>query len=284
MSVVYGVGGIATLELETLDGPPPGVRVTVSGVAATTTFTLTRLADGRTQTVPGWLGKTFIDSYVETDWSAPTNRPVTYSLLVNGAVVASATITLTTAYAWIQDPLQPDKNMPLALNGRVPGMATLDDKSLKSFDYKAPGTEIPIMGSSLPVVFGGQRMDASGVLHRLRTFTDTDAALLREIIREAPILLIRPLPKMTGLPALAYVNGDVKREPFTTHLPGGAQQYWTVTGNLVAAVMQAAITGSVTYDQVQQLLAGYTYDQVQTRAAATTYLDWQKNPLIFSTL
>jgi hypothetical protein len=284
MSVVYAVGGIATLELETLDGPPPAVRVTVSAVAAMTTFTLTRLADGRTQTVPGWREKTFIDSYVDTDSAVPTNRPVTYSLLVNGAVAAAATITLTTLYAWIQDPLQPDKNMPLALSGRVAGMATLDDKSLKSFDYKAAGTEIPIMGSSLPVVFGGQRMDASGVLHRLRTFTDADAALLREIIREAPILLIRPLPEMTGLPALAYVNGDVKREPFTTHLPGGTQQYWTVTGNLVAAVMQAAITGSVTYDEVQQLLAGYTYDEVQTLAAGTTYLDWQKNPLIFSTL
>jgi len=48
--------------------------------------------------------------------------------------------------------------------------------------------------------------------------------------------------------------------------------------------LRAAVTGSVTYDQVQQLLAGYTYDQVQAKAAATTYLDWQKNPLIFSTL
>ena len=284
MSVVYSTGGSAVLELETLDGPPPGVRVTVSGVSVMTVFTLTRLVDGQTQTVPGWRAKRFVDSLVDTDWVAPTNRPVTYTLSANGAVVAAATITLTTPYAWIQDPLQPDKNMPLALNGAVPGMATLDDKSLKAFDYKSASTEIPIMGSAYAVAFGGQRMEAAGVMHRLRTFTAADAATLREVIREAPILLIRPLPKMTGLPALAYVSGDVRREPFTTHLPGGGQEYWTVTGNLVAAVMQAAITGSVTYDQVAQLLAGYTYGQIQTRAAGTTYLDWQKNPLIFSTL
>lgn len=284
MTVVYSTGGSAILELETLDGPPPAVRITVSGVAAMTVFTLTRLYDGQTDTVPGWREKQFTDSYVDTDSVAPTNRPVTYNLLINGVVAASATITLPTPYAWIQDPLQPDKNMPLALNGRVPGMATLDDKSLKTFDYKAASTEIPIMGSNLPVVFGGQRMDASGLLHRFRTFTDTDAALLLDVIREAPILLIRSLPEMTGLPALAYVSGDVRREPFTTHLPGGQQQYWTVTGNLVAAIMQASISGSITYDEVQQLLAGYTYDQVQTLAAATTYLDWQKNPLIVSTL
>ena len=104
------------------------------------------------------------------------------------------------------------------------------------------------------------------------------------IIQGTPILLIRSLPKMVGIPALAYLNGDVGQTPFTTHLPGGHQQYWTVTGDLIAAVLQAAVTGSVTYDQVQQLLAGYTYDQIQTRAAATTYLAWQKNPLIFSTL
>ena len=89
---------------------------------------------------------------------------------------------------------------------------------------------------------------------------------------------------MRGVPALTYLNADAHREQFTTHLPGGQQEYWTLSGALVAAVAQAAITGSVTYDEVQQLLAGYTYDQVQALAAGTTYLDWQKNPLIFSTL
>jgi hypothetical protein len=284
MSVVYSTGGPYVLELETVDGSPPAVRVTVSGVTTTTAFTLTRLCEGRTVTVPGWRAKQFIDTYVDMDWAAPTNRPTTYTLLVNGVVVAAATITLPTPYAWLQDPLQPDKALRFTLTRDGAGTAVLGDKSLKQFTYKGNSTTIPILGSPEPVAFGGQRQAASGVTYQLRTFTDTDAAIMGSLIENTPILLVRSLPKTVGLPALAYLNGDVVKAPFTTHLPGGQQQYWTVTGDLVAAVLQAAVTGSVTYDQVQQLLAGYTYDQVQAKAAATTYLAWQKNPLIFSTL
>lgn len=283
MTVVYAVGGIATLELETVDGEPPAVRVTVSGVAALTTFTLTRLCEGLTETVPGWRAKQFIDSYSEKDWAAPTNRPVTYSLLVGGSVVAAATITLTTPYAWLQDPLQPNKCMPFALRAGT-GKASLASGSLKAVQYAAESSLIGIMGASRPVAFGGQRGAAAGIVHRIRTYTEADADKVLNIIEDAPILLIRTLPGMRGVPALTYLNAGVGREQFTTHIPGSAQEYWTLTGDLVAAVMQAAITGSVTYDDVQQLLSGYTYDQVQAKAAATTYLDWQKNPLIFSTL
>lgn len=284
MTVVYAVGGIATLELETLDSDPPAVRVTVSGVATLTTFTLTRLCEGETETVPGWRAKQIIDTLIYTDWVAPTNRPVTYNLSAGGSVVASATISLATPYAWLQDPLQPDKSMPFALRDSIPGMASLDSRSLKELEYRGGSSLISIMGSSRPVAFGGQRSAASGVVHRIRTYTDEDAARFLDIIDEAPILLVRTLPAMRGVPALTYLNADVHREQFTTHLPGGQQEYWTITGDLITAVMQAAITGSVTYDEVQQLLAGYTYDEVQALAAATTYLDWQKNPLIVSTL
>jgi len=283
MSVVIATGGSAVLELETMDGAPPAVRVTVSGVAAMTTFTLQRLCEGKTITVPGWRAKQFTDSYVDTDWAAPTNRPVTYTLLVNGAVVASATITLPSAYAWLQDPLQPDKAIRFGLD-RDGDTAVLDHKALKQFTRKGGTNLMPILGSSEPAAFGGQRQAPSGALYLIRTFTDTDAATMASLVEEAPILLIRSLPGMVGVPALAYLTGDVTQLPFTTHLPGEQQQYWSVTGDLVAAVLQAAVTGSVTYDQVQQLLAGYTYDQVQAKAAATTYLDWQKNPIIFSTL
>lgn len=284
MTVVISTDGSAVLELETVDGTPPSVRVTVSGVATMTTFTLQRLCEGKTITVPGWRAKQFIDSYSEQDWAAPTNRPVTYTLLVNGVVVASATITLPSAYAWLQDPLQPDKCLRFVLSRDTAGTAVLDLKSLKQFTHKGNAGTMQIMGSPEPVVFGGQRQAASGLTYQIRTITEADANTMTSLIGETPILLVRPLPDMVGVPAVAYLNGDVVQVPFTTHLPGEHQQYWTVTGDLIASVLQAAITGSVTYDQVQQLLAGYTYDQVQAKAAATTYLDWQKNPLIFSTL
>lgn len=283
MTVVLSSGGTAVLELETVDGAPPSVRVTVSGVASATTFTLQRLCEGKTITVPGWRAKQFTDSYSGLDWAAPTNRPVTYTLLVGGDVVASATITLPSAYAWIQDPLQPDKALRFGLS-RDGDTAVLDYRSLKLFTRKANSSVIQVMGAPEPTAFGGQRQATTGAVYEIRTFTEADAALMGSLIDQTPVLLFRPLPQMVGVPAVAYLNGDVVQAPFTTHLPGEHQQFWTVTGDLVAAVLQAAVTGSVTYDQAQQLLAGYTYDQVQAKASATTYLDWQKNPLIFSTL
>lgn len=283
MTVVYAVGGIGTLELETVDGTPPAVRVTVSGVAALTTFTLTRLCEGRTSTVPGLRAKQFIDTAVDMDWAAPLNRPTTYSLLVNGVVVAAATITLTSATAWLQDPLQPDRCLPVKTGGINPGFLTMDGQALDSVAYKNRSNTIDIIGSAYPVAFGGQVGAASGVNASMKSDDSTTAAAFRAIAQGTPILLLRTTADMVPLPALAYLQAQVVEQPVTVHW-GGTLTAWSVTGDLIAAVLQAAITGSVTYDQVQQLLAGYTYAAVQTRAAATTYLDWQKNPLIFSTL
>lgn len=283
MTVVYGTGGVATLELETVDGAPPAVRVTVTGVASVTVFALTRLCEGKTITVPGWRARTITDSDTTMDWVAPTNRPVTYSLSVNGTVVAYATITLPTPYAWLQDPLQPNKCLPVMTAGVNPGFLTIDGPSLKFVAYKNKSSSIDVMGSAYPVAFGGQVGAASGINASMKSDDSATASALRDMAQGTPILLLRTTADMVPLPALAYLQAQVIEQPVTVHW-GGALTAWAVTGDLVAAVLQAAVTGSVTYDQVQQLLAGYTYDQVQALAAATTYLDWQKNPLIFSTL
>lgn len=287
MTVVFGTGGIATLTLETVDAVlpsfGPAVRVTVSGVSAMTTFTLTTLCEGTTTPVPGWRAKQIIDTFSEVDWCAPTNRPVTYSLMVAGAVVASATITLPTPFAWLQDPLQPDKSLPVLTDGDVAGYLTMRGDALKNADYNSGAQPIRVLGSKYPVGFGGQVTAGSKINTSVRCTDAATASRMRALRSEAPILLLRTTTDMVPLPPLAYLQADVSEQPVTVH-NGGNLTRWVITGDLVAAVLRAALTGSVTYDQVQQLLAGYTYDQVQAKAAATTYLDWQKNPLIFSTL
>lgn len=282
MTVVFGTGTV-TLELETLDGPPPSVRVTVSNVTTATVFSLTRLCGGDTVTVPGWRQRNILDSDVYLDWVAPVARPITYNLSAGGVVVASATITLPSDTAWLQDPLQPDQSLPVVLK-RADGALVLDFTALKQIDHKNQSTPIPILGSPLPTFFGGQRRAGSGLNLTVRSYTDDVSDTFTNIFTDTPILLLRTIPGMVGVPALAYLNADVSQKPLTKHLPGGEQQVWSITGDLISAVMQAAITGTVTYDQVQQMLSGYTYAQVQAKAAGTTYLDWQKNPLIFATL
>ena len=88
---------------------------------------------------------------------------------------------------------------------------------------------------------------------------------------------------MVPLPALAYLAAEVVEQPTTVHI-GGSLTRWSVTGDLVSAVLQAAISGFVTYDEVQQLLSGVSYNEVQAAYAGLTYLDVQKVPLVYDTL
>lgn len=281
MSVVYSTGGSAVMELETLDGF--SVRVTISGVASTTTFTLTRLCEGVTLTVPGWRAKQFVDTYVYTDSCVPLNRPVTYALLVNGVIAASATITLSSSLGWLQDPLQPNHSVPVAMRYAQTGAVTLDESSLRSFTFDAKSSAIQVMGAKYPAAFGGQRQGAAGVNVSFSSNDQDTADAVEALFMDAPIVLYRPADRTSHLPALSYILAKVEASPFDPHEEDQIVQ-WAVTGDLVAAVMQAPVSGAVTYDDVQQLLAGFTYDQVQALAASTTYLDWQKNPLIVSTL
>jgi len=288
MTVVFATGGIAALQLETLvDAPPaalpPRIRVTVTGVASLTTFTLTRLCEGESWTVPGWPARTFTDSDVYVDFAAPLNRPITYTLSANGSAICSATIILESETAIIQDPIQPDKFLPVFTTGRNPGALTMRSDALQSSAYTAPSNKITVMGARYPVGMGGQVTAASGVSVSVSSHDPATAAEFRDLRSEAPILLLRTTSDMVPLPALSYLLAEVQEQPVNVHY-GGNLTRWIVTGDLVAAVMQSAISGFVTYDQVQQLLAGVTDDEVQAAYNGLTYLDVQKDPLIYQTL
>lgn len=288
MTVVVAVGALASLMLEPLVDPvpaslPPRVRVTVSGVASSATFSLTRLCEGESWTVPGWRARSFTDSDVDTDWAAPLNRPVTYTLSADGVPVCSATVILESATAIIQDPIQPDKFLPVFTRGRNPGALTMSSDALKAVSYVSPSTKIPVMGSRYAVGIGGQVQAGSDVSAAVVTDDGVAAARFRRLRSEAPILLLRPSTDMVPLPPLAYLLADVQEQPATVHIGGGLTR-WQVTGDLVAAVMQAAISGFVTYDEAQQLLAGVSYSDVQAAYAGLTYLDVQKDPLVYAAL
>lgn len=282
MTVVVAVGAVANLSLESIAGDaalPPRVRVTVSGVASSMTFTLTRLCEGESWTVPGWRSRTFTDSDVDTDWAAPLNRPVTYTLAAGGVPVCTATIILEAASGVLQDPIQPDRFVPVRARGLVAGALTLEQSALGSMTYENTGTKIQVMGSAYPVALGGQRQAASSVPFSLLSPDDATTQAFYSVLAEASILIYRPAGK-SPLPAVAYFLASSVRNP----IAGDSLTKWSVTGDLVAAVVQAAISGFVTYDEVQQLLAGVSYADVQAAYAGLTYLDVQKDPLVYATL
>ena len=284
MTVVYAVGGLASLQLESLVDAapaalPPRVRVTVTDVASSLTFTLTRLCEGESWTVPGWSARKFTDSVVVIDWVAPLNRPVTYTLSANGVAICTATIILEHATGVLQDPIQPDKFVAVELRQLIAGSMLLEQGAVGSLTYEAASSSISVMGSKYPVSIGGQRQAASGVPFALLSPDEATSDRFYTMCEEAPILVYRPVAK-SSMPAVSYLRAAVSEEPLDAY----GFTRWNVSGDLVAAVLQAAISGFVTYDEVQQLLSGVSYNEVQAAYAGLTYLDVQKVPLVYDTL
>lgn len=283
MSPIYGAAGILSLEALT-DYPCPRVRLTLTGLGASVvTVKITRTNGAASLTVPGALEWELVDSGVLTDYACPLNIQTTYTLWVDGVIADVKTITLASETAWIQDPRQPDRALPVLTGEDEPGALTMRSEALKDISYPALAGTMDVMGDPLPVAFGGQRMAPKGVNTSVSAYDAAGADAFRELISEAPILLLRTTSDMVPLPPLVYLLADVAERPQNVHI-GGSFTAWSVVGQFVRPVLQQVISGFLTYDDVQAVLGVYTYDEVQALAAGTTYLDWQKNPLIFTTL
>ena len=272
------------LELEQVTGEgPPRIRITVYNVPGTQKIRIVRRAGGETWTVPGIRSRQVTDTAVFVDWFAPLNTSISYTVSVGGVDQYTGSVTLHSDSAWLQDPLQPDRAVAVVGQGTRPGHLHLTGDSLQSVEYPAETSQAQVMGAKYPTIMGGQRQGAAGVQLVASVYDRATDGAFRTLIEDTSVLVFRPIGGMYPLPPLCYLSAQVSEQPLTSHW-GGDLARWSVSGNLVAAVMQAAVSGMVTYAQVDELLSGYTYAEVQQVAASTTYLDWQKNPLIFTTL
>ncbi|HEX9226735.1 MAG TPA: hypothetical protein VF885_08760 [Arthrobacter sp.] len=283
MSPIYGAPGALALEALT-DYPCPRIRLTLTGLGVSgVTVNITRSNGGSALTVPGALAWELVDSGVLTDYACPLNIQTTYTLWVDGVIADVKTITLPSATAWIQDPRQPDRALPVHGGDDSPGALTMRSEALKDIPYPSRASAMDVMGDPLPVAFGGQRMAPKGINTSMSAYDVEGTDAFRRLISEAPILLFRTTADMVPLPPLVYLLADVAEQPQNVHI-GGSFTAWDVNGQFVRPVLQQVISGFLTYDDVQAVLGVYTYDEVEALAAATTYLDWQKDPLIFTTL
>lgn len=279
----YGAPGNMSLEALT-DAPCPRVRITLTGLGGTAvTVRITRTVAGAALVVPGALAWELVDSGVLVDYAAPLNVQTTYTLYVDGAIADVKTITLESDTAWIQDPRQPDRALPVEVEDAVNGRLTMRAEALADINYGANSSTMSVMGDPLPVAFGAQRSAPAGLNVSMSSYEAATSTAFRELVSEAPILLLRTTDRMVPLPPAVYLLADVSEQPQTVHI-GGTFTAWNVVGDFVRPVLQQVISGFLTYADVQAVLGVYTYDEVQALAGATTYLDWQKNPLIFTTL
>jgi hypothetical protein len=216
------------------------------------------------------------------------NRDITYTLSDTTGVIATATIRLDSNAAILQDPVLPDRFIRVTAKGaRVPNWATMREGSTAQVRYGTGPNVVPILGSKYGVALGGQSNRGQAIPELLSTYSEDMANRFRDMVLQgSTIWLLRTTQDMKALPPLSYLAGAFTEEPVTSMYdePGKGITHWSVTGDLVQAVMQAAKSGFVTYDQVQALLGGLTYNTVQAKYATSTYLAVQQNPRLYETL
>ena len=269
---------VSGIWLDGLTGAPgPRVQVTAVDLGGTAVLTqVTRESDGVTWTVPGWKAKNSLTAETWTDWFPPLNRPVTYTLFVNGQAFNSRTIQVDSTVGYIVDPLQPDGALPVDVTDT--GVLHLSHAALVTRQLKFRGKmEYPV-GGRYPIASAGPRSSASGLDFVINAPSTALADQLEEMAEEAPILLFRPLPSWGRLPGVCYVAGDVA-PTFFHRGAGGRFSQWSIGGELVAPVTRAAVTGTITNDMVATNLAGRTNTSIATASAWRRHIDIKANPL-----
>lgn len=263
--------------------PTPRVEITLTDLTPTTNkVTLWRTADGKRQAVRGFRNRTVVTSDYVIDYEPPLGRTVTYDVEVlsgiNSQVAApSASTSVNSASGAIQDPQVPSSTVPVYGGFGPDGKPYLRDQAMKDLEYAVEASLIPIMGSPDPVAILGQRMAASGVDMSMSTRAAQAAADLRNLLMQAPLVLVRPLPQWAGaLPGLCYMAIGSPREQPVDEAWGGQLIRWELKGDLVAAPTMNVLVALWTYGDVKALWG--TYQQAQTALSGETYLDVLKSP------
>lgn len=266
-----------------LDAPCDRVEITITDLHASThNVTLWRTADGRRKPVRSYRRVNVVGSDFTTDYEVPLKRNVTYSLEVLsglglGGPDAAASITVNATRGWIQDPLDPDSAIPVYVEEDTTAGIVLKDEALKKFEYAADVNMVQIVGSDTPVALMSERMIQGGVPFHMTTNAAQQTTNLQNLIKQSPLLLIRPLPEWhPGLPGACYTAPPVPVEKPVNVAWGGTLTEWVFESGLVDAPNMKVVIPLWTYGDWQALWT--TYQQAQTTLSGKTYLAVKKSP------
>lgn len=267
------------------DAPTDRVEVTITDLAPTTqSVTVWRTADGRRRVVRGYRNVEIVGSDFVNDYEPPLNQLITYELEVLlgenvGGPTAQATVTVTptTVHGWIQDPLDPESAIKVFAVAGPAGEPTLLPSAVANLEYLADISMMQVMGSDEPVALLGQRMQAGNVPFHFFTDAAQQATDLRNLLKQASILLIRPGADWgPSLPGACYVAPPNPAEAPVGIIWGNAYTEWKFAASLVRAPSMNVVIPFWTYQDWQDLWS--TYQQAQTALSGKTYLQVKKNP------
>lgn len=265
--------------------PRSEISVTGLDTLGPTRVTVYRSSEGSPRRkVRGMSSVMLFGSGFGIDYEAPLGRPVLYELVVeSGAVLPvrrSTTVTLAATTGYIQDPLQPRTFVAMTSDDvEVGDTAVITSKAFRRLTYALESTSVNVIGSREPVAMTGQRMRASGIDFSVLTEAAEQSTALRNLLAQAPIVLVRPLPSWGPLPDVIYTVPAVSEAPVYGE-DGVIMTTWTLTGDAVRAPTMNVLVPLWTYDAVEALWVTYNDQQAQASANAYRYLDVQADPTI----
>lgn len=268
------------------DAPVPRVGIMLTGLdpVGPSRVTLWRsTAGGQRRKVRGWDKRQVFGSDYALDYEAPLGRLITYDLVVeSGALipeVLTGTVTLEVSTGFIQDPLLPLGAVPISHGLELDQTPVLTNAAFRTIQYSIDSSSVSILGSREPVAMTGQRMAASGINFSLLTEAAEQSTMLRNLLAESGLVLVRPLPEWGPLPDLFYTVPTVSEEPVYGE-DGASITVWNLSGDAVRAPSISVLVALWTYNQVRALWTTYSQAQDAATDAAARYLDVQRDPTI----
>ncbi len=236
-----------------------------TGAVLGTYFDGDTASDGRySYTWNGTAGSSTSNEYTNEVWSSP--------------------VTVDSAQAWIQDPLNPTAACPLYADmssGHI--LLTLASFATSTWAQHVDAA-VPI-GASLPVASISVRQRVAATPMVLMYDVAAEGGALRSLLLSSGQLVVRGLP-VTGLldPVAHVAVGDATE----MRLSSGQVSQWTLTVRQTRPTTLRIVVPWWTYDQVKALIqsqlgATATFDQVKAaQPAGKTYTQWLANPGVAS--
>lgn len=208
----------------------PAVVVALTGLLATGSVTVYRIADGTSEVVRNANNTAASSSFTVVDYDAPIGIVVSYTAEnfdasgVSQDVSPVATITLTSTSMWIHDPLAPANNAEIKLSGTYDVVLGANSFTQVTRGYDATITKV--LGKTRPTMqFYGQKGYENLTFELITTVYGT--AVVAALLATNPVLVRFPL-NFKNLPTRINAFISASQEPLTWNLEDSPITLWSL--------------------------------------------------------
>lgn len=261
--------------------PVPGVEVYWSSLpAGTTAMTVYRLTDGVRSVVRNADAVTVSGSFAVVDYEAPLGASVTYSAEtfisgVSDGISATASITIDSDVAWIQDPLDPNNSVSVSLGSGSNYM--FGQNAFASIGRPTDVNKSKVLGRTRPVVQFYGRKGIEGL--EVDVYVDNSMFGTFNDLLDVQPLLVRVPTRMPNLPRNLYVTISAVEEPVDWHSTDETNlTRFKLTMDEVEPQTLDITVNVFTYSRFEAKYATYTAAATVYNGQDYTYV--QRNPLL----